>query len=185
MKSKILKPAIFLDRDGTILNERGYLSHPKNLRFYPPTFKALLRLQKSGFSLVLLTNQSGIARGLLTLGDLAKIHSRLKQRLAQSGVKLSGIYFCPHLPKAGCSCRKPKPGMAIKAAKDLGLDLKKSFVIGDQTKDMKLAGRIKSKGILVLTGAGRSLRNEAGRFATKMTSNLSTAANWVLKTIQD
>jgi histidinol-phosphate phosphatase family protein len=174
------KPAILLDRDGTILNERGYLASADDMKFYPNVFKPLARLGQAGYPLVLITNQSGVARGLFTIRDLKKVNRAFARILKRHGVRLAGIYFCPHMPRAGCSCRKPKPGLAKRAARDLGLDLKRSFMIGDQVRDIQFANNIGAKGILVLTGSGREWRKKALRARAKVTSNLATASAWIL-----
>ncbi len=173
-------PAIFLDRDGTIINERGYLSDPKKMFFYPFVFSALRALQKAGYQLVVLTNQSGVARGYVTLAKLQEINRKFTQVFAKRGVRIDGIYYCPHWPDQGCACRKPKPGLARRAARDLGIDIKRSYVVGDQWTDIKLSQNLGVPGILVLTGQGRNLRRKAGPLAKKITSNLATAARWVL-----
>lgn len=145
-----------MDRDGTVLNERGYLSHAGPLKIYKSAVRGMKILSKAAFKLVVVTNQSGVGRGLIELEELNGIHGRLIRSLKRCGVHLAGIYFCPHSPGAGCQCRKPRPGLARRAARDLGIDLKKSYVIGDHMKDIGLARRIGAKGILVLTGAGLS-----------------------------
>jgi histidinol-phosphate phosphatase family protein len=173
--------AVFLDRDGTLLRERGYLSDPKKLRFYPSVFEGLKRLQKNGFKLVVITNQSGVARGYFSLATLKKINARFQLFLKKRGILIAGIYFCPHLPNAGCRCRKPKPFLALKAARQLGIDVKRSYVIGDQARDVEMARRLEAHGILVLTGAGRQYRREAIRKGSLVSKNLDTASRWILK----
>lgn len=174
------KPAVFLDRDGTIINERGYLSDPQKMVFYPGAFAALRKLQKAGYRLVVVTNQSGVARGYLTLDALARINRVFKSIMSKRGVRVDGIYFCPHGPDRGCVCRKPRAALARRAARDLNVDITRSFVVGDQWTDMRMSKNLGIPGVLVLTGAGRSLRAKAGPFAKKITSNLSTAADWIL-----
>lgn len=173
-------PAIFLDRDGTILNEPGYLSDVRKMIFYPGVFDALARLQGVGYKLVVITNQSGVGRGYFTLGALKKINQRFVRIMSAHSVRIDGIYFCPHLPQAGCVCRKPKPTLAQRAARDLNLDLKHSFMIGDQVRDMRLAKNIGVPGLLVLTGSGRRSRAKASRLSAKVTRSLSSAADWIL-----
>jgi histidinol-phosphate phosphatase family protein len=173
-------PAIFLDRDGTLLTERGYLADPKKIFFYRGVFSALRKLKKAGFKLIVVTNQSGVARGFLTMATLKKINREFTRRLARNGVRIDGIFFCPHAPDAGCVCRKPKPTLALRAARQKGIDIKRSYVIGDQWTDMKLSKNLGVPGILVLTGAGRASRRKAGPLASKISSNFPTAAGWVL-----
>lgn len=174
------KPAVFLDRDGTLLTERGYLSDPRRVRFYPSVFTGLKRLMKTGYKLVVITNQSGVGRGYFSVKQLDAVHKRFKNILGAKGIKLAGIYFCPHVPAAHCPCRKPKVALVRKAVREHKLDLKKSFVIGDQVRDMMLAGRCGARGILVLTGAGRQSQKDVGK-RVKVTGNLLSAANWILK----
>lgn len=181
---KKLRPVVFLDRDGTLIDERGYLSDPAKIYFYPSVFAALRRLQKAGFRLVILTNQSGVARGYFTLKRLQQINQRFTKLLAAKGVRIDGIYFCPHFPTAGCSCRKPQIGLALRAAKELSLDLKRAYMVGDQLGDMNMARQLNIPGVMVLTGAGRSLRVQAGTLPTKITSNIATAVKWVLSSSQ-
>lgn len=174
-------PAVFLDRDGTIITERKYLCDPKNMFFYPRAFSALKMLRRHGFKLVIITNQSAVARGYLSLATLNKIHRIFSHKLARAGASISGIYFCPHLPEAGCACRKPKITMIKRAARELKIDLKKSFMIGDQHRDVLMARNAGAKGILVLTGAGRSCREKAKTDAAKISRNLTDAARWIVQ----
>ncbi len=178
------KPAIFLDRDGTILNERGYLGDPNDIVFYRNAYPALVRLSRAGFVLVIVTNQSGIARGYFTVADFKRVHARFEKMLERRGVRIAGVYFCPHGPKEGCVCRKPKTALIRRAVKDLNIDLKRSFMVGDQLRDVETARNLRIPGVMVLTGAGRSLMREGRRVATKITSNLDTASRWILSRSQ-
>ena len=179
MKSARNSQAVFVDRDGTILRERGYLSDPRALHFYPRAIQGLKILARAGYKLVVVTNQSGVGRGYFSLDQLRRVNRAFTSRLRARGVRLAGLYFCPHLPGGGCACRKPRPGMAMKARAALGLDLKKCYVIGDQDRDMSLARAIGARGVLVLTGAGRLMRKKAGRQGAKITSDLKSAALWI------
>jgi histidinol-phosphate phosphatase family protein len=180
-KQKRNRVAVFLDRDGTILRERGYLANPRNLKIYPGVFAALKSLKKAGAKLVLISNQSGVGRGYFPKSVVNRIHKELQRCLGMRKAKLDAIYFCPHLPSAGCSCRKPRPGMPHRAARDLGIDLKNSYVVGDQEKDLKLARHIGARGVLVLTGAGRLEGRKARNLAAKISTNIGTAVSWILK----
>ncbi|NPB09156.1 MAG: D-glycero-beta-D-manno-heptose 1,7-bisphosphate 7-phosphatase [Thermodesulfobacteria bacterium] len=150
-----MKPVVFLDRDGTIIEEVGYLRRPEEVKLLPRVPEALRLLKEAGLALVVITNQSGIARGYFDEETLARIHERLKELLAEHGVELDGIYYCPHHPEEGCSCRKPKTGLAERAAKELGLDLKRAFVVGDRDVDVALGKNLGATSVLVLTGYGR------------------------------
>jgi D-glycero-D-manno-heptose 1,7-bisphosphate phosphatase len=142
----VIKRAIFLDRDGVIVEDTGYISSPEELILFTDVIPVLKKLQHS-FRLIVVTNQSGIARGYFTEEDLFEINERVIQMLADYGVGLDAIYYCPHHPKVGkdeyrieCECRKPKPGLLQLAAEEFGIELDKSFLIGDQETDIQ-AGR--------------------------------------------
>lgn len=175
------KPAVFMDRDGTLIDERGYLSDAGRIRFYPDAAAALKSLKKAGFKLIIVTNQSGVARGYFTLKQLARVHRRFTKLLKEKGAGVDGIYFCPHGPDGDCSCRKPRPGMGKQAAKKFKIDLPKSYMVGDQPRDIQFAKNLGVKSVLVLTGGGRSARKEAGGAASKVTSTIGSAARWILK----
>lgn len=143
-----------LDRDGTIIVERGYLSTPEQIELIPGAASGLRRLSEKGLGLVVITNQSGIARGFFDQVRLESIHQRMRDLLTKDGVHLDGIYFCPHLPKDNCQCRKPSPGLLYLAAKELGFDPQTSFVIGDKPCDIELGERVGATTFLVRTGYG-------------------------------
>lgn len=133
--------AVFLDRDGVInINKPGYVYRIEDFKFTPFAIQALQKLSKTDFKIIIITNQSGIARGYFTEKDLAKLHQWLLSIFKDKGIRIDKIYYCPHHPKQNCSCRKPKSGMIEKAAKDFGINLSKSWIIGDREKDI-LAGK--------------------------------------------
>lgn len=132
--------AVFLDRDGTVIRDLDYPRDPDLVRLVPGAAAALARLRAAGFALVLVSNQSGIGRGLITPREAELVHERVVALLAESGVRLDGAYYCPHAPDAGCGCRKPAPGMIRDAAARLGIDLGNSFIVGDKPGDIE-AGR--------------------------------------------
>ena len=148
--------AVFLDRDGTLIQEREYLSDPEGVKLMKGVPEALARLRASGFALVVVTNQSGIARGLYTLADYRAVARRVDEVLEASGVRPDATYFCPHHPDftGPCDCRKPGGGMYLRAARDLGLELTGSFYVGDRIKDVLPARSFGGTGILVRTGYG-------------------------------
>jgi len=157
--------AVFLDRDGTLNYEiKGDLTRPAQLRLYKNVPEALKLLRQAGYKLIVVTNQSLIARGLIPESGLDLIHQRMKQLLARQGVRIDGIYYCPHHPTRGtvrrftkaCDCRKPEPGMLKKAIRDFRVDPKQSFFIGDTRRDMGAARKMGIRFILLLTGYGRS-----------------------------
>ncbi len=155
--------ALFLDRDGTLVHPRRYPSRPEQLHLYDGIGPELRLLQKAGFRLVIITNQAGIARGFFTEADLQRMHEYLSSQLEQLGVWLDAVYYCPHHP-AGvipelavrCDCRKPQPGMLLRAAKDLDLDLQSSWFIGDILDDVEAGNRIGCRTILVDLGTEQS-----------------------------
>jgi D-glycero-D-manno-heptose 1,7-bisphosphate phosphatase len=154
-------PAVFIDRDGTLTEEVGYVNHPKRLRLLPGSAEAIRRLNRSGVKAVMVTNQSGVARGYFTEEVLQAVNEALVSQLKAEGAYLDGLYVCVHHPTVGappyrtvCDCRKPEPGLLRRAASDLGLDLSRSWTVGDKISDV-LAGRRAGTGsILVLTGYG-------------------------------
>lgn len=145
--------AIFLDRDGTLNSDsRDYIKDLSDFRMFSFTPQALKILQKLGFKLILITNQSAIARGLTTQDEVEKIHEFLKKELLKSGVILDGIYLCPHHPDDNCLCRKPKTGNIFKAVNDFKIDTSKSYFIGDSEKDIETGAQAGCKTVLVQTG---------------------------------
>ncbi len=141
-----MNKAIFLDRDGTLNPDPGYISDPNDFELFPGAADALAKLKQAGFLLVLITNQSGIARGKISHSALEKIHSKLQSKLHEKDVELDAIYFCPHHPDfpsddgtTECDCRKPKSGMVLKAIKDLNINPQESFFIGDRKSDLLAA----------------------------------------------
>lgn len=158
-----MKPAAFLDRDGTILDELGYVTPDSQLITYPWSIDAIRLLNRAGFAVVVVTNQGGIARGLYTPEFVDETHRTLGAQFAAGGAHIDGWYYCPHHPEAiieplglPCACRKPEPGMVHDAARDLELDLTRSWVVGDQWRDVQLAHRVGAHSILVRTGHGQA-----------------------------
>jgi D-glycero-D-manno-heptose 1,7-bisphosphate phosphatase len=147
--------AVFLDRDGTINEEMGYINHLSRFRLLPEAAPAIRRLNEAGFPVVVITNQSGAARGYFPAKLVDEVHRHLHDLLAQAGARVDAIYTCLHGPDDDCSCRKPKPGLLLKAAQDLNLDLSRSYLVGDRYKDIETAANAGVAGILVLTGYGR------------------------------
>lgn len=143
--------AVFLDRDGTIAKNINYCSRPEDFELLPHTAEAISLLNQHGFKVIVITNQSGIARGHFTEDMLAKIHDKMKGELAKEGAWVDAIYYCPHHPDDNCECRKPKPKLAIQAAKDHDIELKDSLVVGDLQMDIDLGKAIGCRTILVRT----------------------------------
>jgi D-glycero-D-manno-heptose 1,7-bisphosphate phosphatase len=157
-----LRPAIFLDRDGTLSHEVGYVNHVSRFRLYPFSVDAVRLVNRSPYLAVLITNQAGVARGYFPESLVAEVHGSLVRSLEAGGARLDGLYYCPHHPSAGqppyrcdCDCRKPRPGLIKRAEADLGIDLARSWMIGDRPGDIEVAHRAGARGVLVRTGYGR------------------------------
>lgn len=154
------KKIVILDRDGTIITERNYLSHHSQVELIPNAAIGLKELRELGLGLLVITNQAGIGKGYFSLDDLKLIHKRMIDLLAIEGVSLDGIYFCPHIPEDNCNCRKPKLGLVEKATKEHNFDPKASFVIGDKAIDIELGQKIGAKTFLVRTGYGAEVEKQ-------------------------
>lgn len=174
------RPAVFLDRDGTLMEEKDYLADPEGVALLPGAAEALGLLREAGFALVVVTNQSGIARGLYGMEEYRAVARRLEELLEAHGIRLDATYVCPHHPDATgpCECRKPAPGLFRAAAKDLGLDLSRSFFVGDRSRDVLPARELGGTGILVRTGYGA--KEESGlEGAFRVEDDLLAAARWI------
>ena len=154
--------AIFIDRDGTINEDSGYISTPDDLIIYPFAAEAVRLINESNLKAIVITNQSGIARGIYTEAELGVIHNRMLEELARDGAHIDAVYYCPHHPRIGddryrkmCDCRKPGTGMLMQAAREHDIDLAHSYVIGDKASDINLATNAGARGVLVMTGYGR------------------------------
>ncbi len=161
--------AVFLDRDGTINEEVGYLDCLEKLHLIPGAAEAIRLINESGMKAVVVTNQSGVARGIFDEAFVDTVHRRLQEMLAVEGASLDGVYFCPHHPTEGrgsylrsCDCRKPTPGLLLRAAEELSLDPERSTMVGDTLKDIEAATRIGARGILVRTGYGTEAADALG-----------------------
>ena len=141
--------AVFLDRDGTVIYDVGYPRDPQQVRLLPGVGEALAKLRKQGFRLVLVSNQSGIGRGMVAWKEAEQVHRQVVSNLAEYGVYLDGAYYCPHAPEEQCGCRKPSPEMLLRAAEELDLDLAHSFVVGDKPSDVEVGKRAGCRTILL------------------------------------
>ncbi len=168
---------VVLDRDGTIIEERGYLAQPEQVTLLPGAGAALRQLQRMGFGLVVVTNQSGLGRGLFDEQQLKRIHERLEQLLEGQGVRLGGFYVCPHKPDDDCLCRKPRLGLLQKAALDLNFSLEESIVIGDKPCDIDMGRLAGARTFLVRTGYGGQFENETA--ADFVVDDLAAAAEFI------
>jgi len=185
-------PAVFIDRDGTLTEEVGYINHPKRLRLLPRSADAVSLLNQAGMKAILVTNQSGIARGYFTEEVLHATHAELLSQLKAEGASLDGLYVCMHHPTEGerpyrqaCDCRKPSPGLLRRAASELGLDLGRSYAVGDKISDVMAGHRAGARGVLVLTGYGLGeweyRRSEWPDSPDYVAEDLLDAAHWILK----
>jgi D-glycero-D-manno-heptose 1,7-bisphosphate phosphatase len=170
---------VLIDRDGTLILEKHYLSDLGQLELIAGAAPALKRLQDAGWGMCLVTNQAGVARGFFDLAQLGVIHQRLEEMLARFGVRLDGIYICPHEPSDECSCRKPMPGMVYQAIDALGLDPKQAWVVGDKEIDVGLGIAVGARTILVRTGYGKQYENMTK--ANFVADDLAAAVDLILE----
>lgn len=187
-----MRHAIFMDRDGTVCEEVGYVNHVERLRLIEGSAEAIRKANLAGFQTVLVTNQAGVARGYMSEELVGETHDRLRDLLAEHDARLDGIYYCPHHPDVGpsryrkaCECRKPEPGMLLRARDEMGIDLDASYVIGDSIKDVQTAKKVGATGILVLTGYGRGqLEYQSAAWSIRpdhVAENLAEAISWILE----
>lgn len=189
-----LRPAVFLDRDGTINEQMGYINHISRFQLLPGVAEAIRRLNEANIPVVVVTNQSGLARGYFPEELLSAVHEKMELLLAEHGAHVDGIYICPHHPEAkkekyrlACNCRKPKTGLLLQAAEELGLDLGRSFVVGDRWSDLKTAAGCGATSVLVLTGYGRGDAQYIGPGQevqpTFVGLDLAEAVQWILRAV--
>lgn len=181
-------PAAFLDRDGTITEEVGYLNHLSRLRIFEFAVGAIRRLNDVGLPVIVVTNQSGVARGLFPESLVDQVHREMTRQLASGGARLDGVYACLHGPQEGCVCRKPKTGLLEQAAREHNLDLRRSFVVGDRYADVEMAHNAGARGVLVATGYGRGeLEWHGANWPGQpdyLAEDLSGAVDWILKELR-
>jgi D-glycero-D-manno-heptose 1,7-bisphosphate phosphatase len=185
-----LRAAVFLDRDGTIIEDVGYLHDLDQIACYPFAVDAIRGLNRAGLAVVVITNQSGVARGVISEAFVDETHARLSATLAAGGARIEAYYYCPHHPAGtvaeyakACDCRKPASGLIDRAARDLGLDPARSFVVGDKWLDVGVARAVGARGILVRTGSGaleEARRRPSDPDADAVVDNLAAAASWIL-----
>jgi D-glycero-D-manno-heptose 1,7-bisphosphate phosphatase len=173
------RPAIFIDRDGTLNELVGFVNHVDAFRLFPWAAEAVRLVNRAGYLAVLVTNQSGVARGMFDEALVHDVHARLATMLEEAGAHLDGVYYCPHGTSGDCECRKPKPGMLQQAERELDVDLSHSYVIGDTYSDIEMAWNAGACGALVLTGYGRGYyehhRKGWARQPDRVSPNLFTA----------
>jgi D-glycero-D-manno-heptose 1,7-bisphosphate phosphatase len=184
------KPAVFLDRDGTLIHDVGYLSRIEDVRWFPWSIEAVRLLNRAGFLVCITTNQGGIGLGFYDEDLVHRVHTLMSENLAQTGARIDGYFYCPHHPRAvredlraDCECRKPKPGMIRQAQARFDIDLSRSFVVGDKPADVGLAASVNVPGVLVKTGHGAAELERHGGFmpgAAFVADTVLEAASWIL-----
>jgi histidinol-phosphate phosphatase family protein len=172
-------PPVFLDRDGTLIVEKHYLSDPQEVHIEDGVVEGLSMLMALGHPLIVLSNQSGIGRGMFGASDARRVNARVEEILRAQGVTIMAWYVCPHAPDSPCVCRKPLPGMALEAAREWGLELPGAFVIGDKRSDLELADAIGGTGILLTTGHGRKAAGWARAQSRPVFEDLRGAAAYI------
>ncbi|HEV3214557.1 MAG TPA: HAD family hydrolase [Vicinamibacterales bacterium] len=182
--------AVFVDRDGTMMEDAGYLDRMERLKLFPYTVDAIRLLNRAGLKVVVVTSQAGVAHGIVTEEFLAQAHEFIGRRVADAGGRIDAFYYCPHLPTAAvekyrtdCDCRKPKPGMIHSAARDLSIDLSGSYVVGDRWRDIEMGQAAGVEGVLVETGYGKSEASRRPENIKPVTvvANLIEATTWILR----
>ena len=183
--SRAPRPAVFLDRDGTIAEEVGYLNHANRFRMFSFAAGAVCGLNEAGLLVFVITNQSGVGRGYFPESLVWTVHEIMTRELSTAGARLDAIYYCPHTSADACECRKPKPGMLERAAREHGLDLQRSFVVGDRFGDIELARNVAARSVLVRTGYGEGeLAWHAANWPIQpgyIAPTLTEAADWILR----
>jgi D-glycero-D-manno-heptose 1,7-bisphosphate phosphatase len=180
------RSAVFFDRDGTLNVDTGYPSDFRQVHIYPGAFEAVRAVRQAGFAAVVVTHQSGVGRGYITAAELEDLHGRFGEAFARRGAPLDGIYACLHAgegPEPACECAKPRPGLALRAARDLGLDLGASFMVGDKPVDVLFGLNIGAAPVLVLTGYGRRAAADLaarGLRPAQTAPDVLAAASWIL-----
>lgn len=179
---------MFIDRDGTIAEEVGYLNHISRFRMFPFAADAIRRLNEARLPVIVITNQSGVARGYFPESLVHTVHDRMTKQLAAECARIDAIYYCPHSGAEACDCRKPKPGMLERAAREHCIDLRRSFVVGDRYGDLELAHRVNASGILVRTGYGEGeLTWHSAQWPQQpdfVAEDLAAATDWILRQIR-
>jgi D-glycero-D-manno-heptose 1,7-bisphosphate phosphatase len=181
LPARPLRPAVFLDRDGTIVEDRGVLAEPADVVFYPDTVTALTLLQDR-FLLFVVTNQPWVARGMITLDQVGRVNAWVVSSLAEHGVVITAAYVCPHDREEGCRCIKPRPYFLRKAAEEYGVDLQRSFTVGDHPHDVEFARSVGARGVYVQTGHGAKHLHELDP-GEIVTSGIGQAADWILSNL--
>jgi histidinol-phosphate phosphatase family protein len=171
--------AVFLDRDGTMNQDVPYCRRPEDFELFPNTARAIKRLNESGYKVIIITNQSGVARGYFTEETLARIHQKMRDQLAEGDAHIDGIYYCPHHPDDNCDCRKPKPKMVLQAVQEHDVDLKRSFMVGDKALDIQLGQNVGCRTVLIPSDPGETEPEPCSPDYTA--ADLYQAALWIIR----
>jgi histidinol-phosphate phosphatase family domain/HAD-superfamily hydrolase, subfamily IIIA len=174
---------VLLDRDGTIMIDKGYQKDPALTELFPNALEGMKTLYDAGYGLVMVTNQSGIGRGYLSAADLEAVNASLGKIMAAEGVKFDGIYFCPHVPGDNCDCRKPQPGMVSQATRELHFDPRDAVVVGDRDCDIELGIASGTRTVLVRTGGGLETERKHRSNPDYTADDLMDAARWIIANI--
>ncbi len=184
-----MNKAVFLDRDGTIIQDVGYISSPEQVQFVPGSIEAIKMLNQAGYKVIVITNQAGVARGITTEDMVQTVDKVIQRGILSGGAHLDGIYYCPHHPEHGvypykqiCECRKPHTGLIKKATQDHQIDLGRSFMIGDKSSDVETGKRAGIRTVFVLTGHGSREKGELKAAPEYIARDLAEAVKWVLST---
>jgi D-glycero-D-manno-heptose 1,7-bisphosphate phosphatase len=180
-----------MDRDGTLCDEVGYVNHIDRIRLYPRSGQAVRLANEAGFQTVVVTNQAGVARGYFDETLVDEVHDRVRRMLADESARLDGIYHCPHHPDVGpdtlrrdCDCRKPRPGMLLRAREEMGIDLGSSYMVGDSHRDVLAGHAVGAATVLVMTGYGKGeLEHQSHRWTVRphhVAQDLLDAVHWIL-----
>ena len=185
MTAKQMDKTVFLDRDGVINRDSpAYIKSWEEFTFLPGSLDALRELNKNGYRVILITNQSAVGRGMITSAGLNHMHQMMKDEIVSHGGLVSDIFFCPHMPDKGCDCRKPAPGMILQAREKYHIDLSQAVMVGDSAKDIECAGNAGcSRAVLVKTGNGRQAEKQLikkGIFPDYVAADLFNAAQWIM-----
>jgi len=175
-----MNKAVFLDRDGTMTKDAHYCRRPEDLRLLPNAGEGVRLLNENGFKIVVITNQSGIARGYFNDQIMDEIHNKMRRDLAQYNASVNAIYYCPHHPDEGCECRKPKPKLAYRAISDLCIDVMQSYFVGDRMMDMQVAENIGCKSVIIANDLGMAELEKSDILLDYIAKDLKSAAKWII-----
>lgn len=180
---QLAKSFVLLDRDGTVIFDKVYQKDPALTELLPNAAEGLRRLTQAGYGLAIVTNQSGIRRGYISEAELISVNQSVIDVLAKEGVRVDGVYYCPHRPEDNCGCRKPLPGMVENAVRDLGFDPRASVMVGDREADVGLGKAVGARTVLLRTGGGMEAEKVAGGQADYVADDLLDAADWIIDNV--